>query len=289
MEERDVEMDAGRVAVVTGAGSGLGREISLGLTARGYQVFGTALAAAEVTDLDAASGGAVRLAVVDIVDDAAVATWAQGVQDHVAGVDLLVSNAGILTPGPVELLAIDDVRREFEVNTFGPLRVINEFLPALRAARGRIVQISTITATVPLPFNAASGASKAAAEVFADVYRAELKQFGIDVTIVSPGSMLTGGPAKSAAAFERLLSAMTPEGRELYGAPFERFAEQFNAKQGEGITATDAATQVREAAEEQPAPSRRTVGADAAALLHASKTMTDDELDALRLQLGGLV
>ncbi|MBD8869614.1 SDR family NAD(P)-dependent oxidoreductase [Nocardioides sp. MJB4] len=280
--------DIERVAVVTGAGSGLGREISLGLAARGYRVFGTAFATAEVAELDAASGGAVRLEVVDIVDSAAVGAWAESVQDEVAGVDLLMSNAGILTPGPIELLSIDDVRREFEVNTFGPLRVVNAFLPSLRAARGRIVQISTITATVPLPFNAASGASKAAAEVFADVYRAELKQFGIDVTIVSPGSMLTGGPAKSAAAFERLLSAMTPQGRELYGAPFARFAEQFNANQGKGITATDAATQVIEVAEEQPAPSRRTVGPDAAALLQASKTMTDDELDALRLQLGGL-
>ena len=277
-----------RVAVVTGAGSGLGREISLGLVARGYRVFGTALAPTEVADLDAASGGAARLEVVDIVDSAAVGAWAKGVGEEVAGVDLLISNAGILTPGPIELLAIDDVRHEFEVNTFGPLRVINAFLPALRAARGRVVQISTITATVPLPFNAASGASKAAAEVFADVYRAELKEFGVDVTIVSPGSMLTGGPAKSAAAFGRLLASMTPEQRELYGASFARFAEQFNSRQGDGISAAEAAAQVIDLAEEQPAPSRRTVGPDAAALLQASKTMTDAELDALRLQLGGL-
>ena len=131
-----------RVAVVTGAGSGLGREISLGLVARGYRVFGTALAPTEVADLDAASGGAARLEVVDIVDSAAVGAWAKGVGEEVAGVDLLISNAGILTPGPIELLAIDDVRHEFEVNTFGPLRVINAFLPALRAARGRVVQHS---------------------------------------------------------------------------------------------------------------------------------------------------
>ncbi|WP_372733356.1 SDR family NAD(P)-dependent oxidoreductase [Nocardioides sp.] len=277
-----------RVAVVTGAGSGLGREVSLGLAARGYRVFGTALGAAEVAEVDVASDGAVRLEVVDITDSTAVVSWAEGVQNKVAGVDLLVSNAGILTPGPVELLSIDDVRHEFEVNTFGPLRVINAFLPALRTARGRIVQISSITATVPLPFNAASGASKAAAEVFADVYRAELKHFGIDVTIVSPGSMRTGGPAKSAAAFENLITTMTPSQRELYGDAFTRFAEQFNAKQGEGITALDAASQVIALAEEQPAPSRRTVGPDAAALLRAQQTMTDDELNALRLQLVGL-
>ena len=99
------------------------------------------------------------------------------------GLNLLVSNAGILTPGPIETLPLDFIRREFEVNVFGALSVVNAFLPALRKARGRIVQVSTWTAHLPLPFNGPSGASKAAMEVFATVYREELKRFGIDVVV----------------------------------------------------------------------------------------------------------
>jgi NAD(P)-dependent dehydrogenase (short-subunit alcohol dehydrogenase family) len=162
---------SGRSAAITGAGSGLGRDIALGLAAKGYLVFGTAISAAEVQDLKDASDGRVSLTVCDITKQQAVSVWASGVSDALGGrgLDLLISNAGILTPGPLEILPLEAIRREFEVNVLGALSVINAFLPTLRTARGRIVQISTWTASLPLPFNGPSGASKAAMEVFATV------------------------------------------------------------------------------------------------------------------------
>ena len=207
-----------RSVAVTGAGSGLGREIALGLAAKGYSVFGTALSDAEVEELKAASDGGVQLTVCDMTRDAAVQAWADGVYEPLgnAGLDLLINNAGILTPGPIEVLPLDAIRREFEVNVFGALSVMNAFLPALRKARGRIVQISTWTASLPLPFNGPSGASKAAMEVFAAVYRAELKRFGIDVVVAPAGNMKTGGPAKTAAALMQITEGMTSEQCELY-------------------------------------------------------------------------
>ena len=146
---------SGRSAAVTGAGGGLGRDIALGLAAKGYVVFGTAMSGAEVQDLKDATGGRVSLAVCDMTKEESVKAWAAGVSGTLgdAGLDILINT----------------------------LSVINAFLPALRKARGRIVQVSTWTASVPLPFNGPSGASKAAMEVFATVYRAELKRFGIDV------------------------------------------------------------------------------------------------------------
>src|SRR5258708_5920284 len=165
---------SGRSVAVTGAGGGLGRDIALGLAAKGYVVFGTGMSAAEVQDLKDASRGRVSLTVCDMTKEQAVKAWASGVSDALgdAGLDLLMNNAGILTPGPIEVLPLDLIRREFDVNVFGALSVINAYLPALRNARGRIVQISTWTASVPLPFNSPSGASPAAMEVFAAVYRA---------------------------------------------------------------------------------------------------------------------
>lgn len=101
---------------------------------------------ADVNVLKHASGGRVSLTVCDITADQNVKAWAT-------------------------------IRREFEMNVFGALSVINAFLPELRKARGRIVQVSTWTASLPLPFNGPSGASKAPMEVFAAVYRGELKRF----------------------------------------------------------------------------------------------------------------
>jgi NAD(P)-dependent dehydrogenase (short-subunit alcohol dehydrogenase family) len=158
-----------------------------------------------------------------------------------AGLDLLISNAGILTPGPIEILPLAAIRREFEVNVFGAVSVINAFLPALRKARGRIVQISTWTASLPLPFNGPSGASKAAMEVLATVYRAELKQFGIDVVVAPAGNMKTGGPEKTAAALARVTTGMTPEQRDLYGQAFESFAAALNSMQNSGLDSASAA------------------------------------------------
>lgn len=278
-----------RTAALTGAGSGLGRDIALGLAAKDYHAFGTAISADEVADLQQASDGSVTLTRFDITDQDAVNSWARDVATQTGGgLDLLISNAGILTPGPVEVLPLDSIRREFEVNVFGALSVINAFLPALRQARGRIVQISTWTASLPLPFNGASGASKAAMDVFASVYRAELKPFGVDVVVAVPGNMRTGGPAKTAAALTRISEQMTSEQRELYGRSFDTFAATLNSMQSGGLDSVSAANKVIELAEQVPAPSRAPVGADAEEMLRIVREKSDHEQDTLRLQLVGL-
>jgi NAD(P)-dependent dehydrogenase (short-subunit alcohol dehydrogenase family) len=279
-----------RSAAITGAGGGLGRDIALGLAAKGYIVFGTAISAAEVQDLKEASGSRVSLTVCDITKEQAVKAWAAGVSEALGGggLGLLINNAGILTPGPLEVLPLDAIRHEFEVNVFGALSVMNAFLPALRAGRGRIIQVSSWTASLPLPFNGPSGASKAAMEVFATVYRAELKRFGIEVVVAPAGNMRTGGPAKTAAALARIAAGMTSQQRDLYGQTFETFATALNGMQSSGLDSVAAARRVIELAEQTPAPSRAPVGPDAEKMLQLVREKSDPELDALRLQLVGL-
>jgi len=279
-----------RSAAVTGAGSGLGRDIVLGLAAKGYRVYGTAYSTEEVSDLGKASGGAVSLTRCDITDESQVRAWATQVSEAMGdgGLDLLISNAGILTPGPIEILPLSAIRREFEVNVFGALSVINAFLPALRRAHGRIVQISTWTASLPLPFNGPSGASKAAMEVFATVYRAELKQLGVDVVIAAAGNMRTGGPAKTAAALSKVANSMTSEQRALYGQTFGAFTDALNGMQGGGLESALAAQRVIELAEQVPPPSIAPVGEDADEILRLVREKSYAELDTLRLKLAGL-
>ena len=286
---RTLELRQPTVAI-TGAGSGLGRALAIKLAAKGYRVFGTARSETDAADLEKASAGNAAVTLADITDQHAVTAWVGKVTDELGerGLDVLISNAGTLTPGPLEVIPLDDIRREFEVNVFGAMAVINGFLPALRKSRGRIVQIGAMTGRLPVPFDGPSSASKAAFEALADVYRLELKPFGIAFVMVQAGNMRTGGPAKTAAALKRISDAMTDEQRALYGHAFGKFTESLNNMQNAGLSAEASADRVIELVEQEPPPIRAALGDDAEQILRLVREQSDSELDALRLQLIGL-
>jgi NAD(P)-dependent dehydrogenase (short-subunit alcohol dehydrogenase family) len=209
---------SGRPVVVTGAGHGLGRDIALTLAKRRSIVFGTASSAQEVEELRSASGGRVSLIVCDMGKTEMVNAWAAGVSEAIgdAGLDLLINTAVHLPGGPLELLPLEEVRRAFEARVFGGLALINAFLPALRVAQGRIVQISSSVRDEPHPFDGPSDALQAAMEAFSAAYRAELKPFGIDVVIASMRDIEAAAPA-TAEGLIRLDDSMTAAHRRLYG------------------------------------------------------------------------
>ena len=277
-------------AAITGAGSGLGRAVAIKLAAKGYRVFGTARSETDAADLEKASAGNAAVTLADITDQRAVTAWVGKVSDELGehGLDVLISNAGTLTPGPLEVVPLDDIRREFEVNVFGAMAVINGFLPAMRKSRGRIVQIGAMTGRLPVPFDGPSSASKAAFEALADVYRLELKPFGIAFVMVQAGNMRTGGPAKTAAALKRIGDVMTDEQRALYGHAFGKFTDSLNNMQNAGLSAEASADRVVELVEQVPPPIRAALGDDAEQILRLVREQSDTELDALRLQLIGL-
>ena len=279
---------------ITGAGSGLGQELALGFSAKGYRVFGTSQSANEATELQnqstAADGGEIILTITDITKEEQINNWKEQVIKLLNGdgLDLLINNAGVLTPGPMEVLSLSAIRHEFEVNVFGSLATIHAFLPLLRQAKGRIVQIGSMTGRFPLPFSGPSSASKAAMEAFADVYRTELKPFGIDFIMVQPGALLTGGPAKTAAQLEQISENMTVEQKKLYGKYFDQFVTALNKMQNSGLTASKAAARIIEISEQVPAPIRAPVGKDAEELLRAVREKSDMELDRMKAQIFGL-
>ena len=275
---------------ITGSGSGLGLELALGFSAEGYRVFGTTLSANETPEFqNQSTGGGISLTITDITKEEQVFNWEEQVRKSLKGdgLDLLINNAGVLTPGPMELLSLSAVRREFEVNVFGSLATIQAFLPLLRLAKGRIVQIGSMTGRFPLPFSGPSSASKAAMEAFADVYRTELKPFGIDFIMVQPGSLLTGGPAKTAAQLKKVSENMTVEQKNLYGKYFDLFVPALNKMQNSGLPASEAAARVIEISKQVPAPIRAPVGKDAEEFLRAVREKSDEELDIMKAQLLG--
>ena len=133
--------------------------------------------------------------------------------------DGLVDNAGIAVAAPLEFLPLEELRRQLEVNVVGQLAVIQAFLPALRAARGRIVLMGSIAGRSALPFLGAYAMSKHALEAMADSLRVELARDGIHVSIVEPGTIATPIWTKP----RPLLDELPPEAYQRYGARMTSF------------------------------------------------------------------
>lgn len=275
---------SGRSVVVTGAGRSLGREIALGLAAKRYIVFGTADSAREAEDLRGASNGRVSLAVCDLKNAETVNAWAAGVSEAIgkSGLDILINNTTHLSPGPLELVPLEEVRQGFEVNVFGGLVVINAFLPALRMAHGCIVQISSWTADTLLRFDGVSGASQAAMEAFSAAYRAELKPFGIDVIVASMGDLEAADPGATA-ALAQIDRSMTAAQRKLYGKCLRARMEKLAGSPAQGEPTTVAA-RVLELSIQRRVPVRSTIDREAEHMMRTIREKTDAELDALGLR-----
>src|SRR2546421_8474105 len=181
-----------KTALITGATGGIGSATVRRLDKLGWRVFaaGRDMQSAEELASDCRLVTPVEL---DITDEPSIARAHDRVGRDVAGhgLDALVNNAGIVIQGPVELVPLKALRRQFEVNVFGTIDVTQAFLPLLRNAGGRVINISGAAARTALPFLGPISASKAALESLSDALRLELKHQGIPVSIVVPGLLAT--------------------------------------------------------------------------------------------------
>jgi NAD(P)-dependent dehydrogenase (short-subunit alcohol dehydrogenase family) len=174
-----------RVAVVTGASSGIGAAIVSRLAEAGFRVFG----ASRSTPADA---DGVEHVPVDVSDDESVRAGVATVLDAAGRIDVLVNNAGYLCSGAVEDIAIDAARAQFETNYFGVVRMTLAVLPGMRqAGRGHILTVSSLAGLVPAPFWGHYNASKFAVEALMETLRHEVRPFGIRVAMVEPGAIKT--------------------------------------------------------------------------------------------------
>jgi NAD(P)-dependent dehydrogenase (short-subunit alcohol dehydrogenase family) len=139
------------------------------------------------------------------------------------GLDGLVNNAGVVVTGPVEFLPLPELRRQLEINVVGQVAVTQAFLPLIRTARGRIVNMGSIAGRLATPFSSAYGASKFALEALTDALRLELAPWGISVSIIEPGAVATPIWEKGARAGEAMLAAAPPEALVLYAEAIEAF------------------------------------------------------------------
>jgi nucleoside-diphosphate-sugar epimerase len=176
------------VALVTGAGSGLGQAIALGLQAKGLQVWATDITLETISALPET----IHKVAMNVTSDSSIAAALETIKGTGHDIDLLINVAGIAKPGALEAQDFSEVTLQFEVNAFGPLRLARALAPAMRKRGfGRIINISSTNGFVVTPFMGAYSASKFALEALSDSLRLELKPWGVDVIIIEPGAMKT--------------------------------------------------------------------------------------------------
>ena len=205
--------------IVTGSSSGIGRACALGLDRTGFAVFAGVRKVEDGGGLVAESSGRLTPIVLDVEDDTSIESAAETVRSSLprgTGVWGLVNNAGISVTGPLEFLDLADLRRQFEVNVVGALAVTQEFLPLLREARGRIINVGSITGRIAVPFSGPYCASKAALAAMNDALRVELKPFGVRVVLVELGSFKTPIWEKYASRTDRASQDVSEAARRLY-------------------------------------------------------------------------
>lgn len=188
-----------KAVVVTGASSGIGLATARYLAEQGFHVFGGVRKEADAQHLRASGSERLRPIFIDVTQPDMIAAAAAEVQaaldeaadDASPGLVGLVNNAGIAVPGPLEFIAIDDFRRQIEVNLTGQLAVTQAFLPMLRQAQGRVINISSLSGTLVFPLMGAYAISKWGLEAMTDALRQELYAWGIEVVSIQPGSVDT--------------------------------------------------------------------------------------------------
>jgi NAD(P)-dependent dehydrogenase (short-subunit alcohol dehydrogenase family) len=175
--------------LVTGCSSGIGRATALHLAARGHTVYASARRPDSIADLERQG---CKLLSLDVTDETSRVEAVRAIEAEHGAVGVLVNNAGYSQSGAIETVPIDEVRRQFETNVFGLVRMCQLVLPAMREQRwGRIVNLSSMGANFTFPGGGFYHATKYAVEAISDALRFEVKGFGVDVVIVQPGLITT--------------------------------------------------------------------------------------------------
>ncbi|HEV7163248.1 MAG TPA: oxidoreductase [Solirubrobacteraceae bacterium] len=178
-----------KAVLVTGCSSGIGRATALRLASSGWTVYATARRPESIADL--ADAGCHTLA-LDVTDESSMQTAVEAIEAAEGAVGVLINNAGYSQSGALETVPLEALRRQFETNVFGLVRLTQLVLPKMRAQRfGKIVNLGSMGGRLSFPGGGSYHATKYALEAISDALRYELRGFGIDVVLLEPGLITT--------------------------------------------------------------------------------------------------
>jgi len=270
----------GRVALVTGASSGIGEQAALRLRKAGFTVYAVARRVERMAALEQA--GVLTFA-MDVTDDESMVAGVKRIIAEQGRVDVLVNNAGYGSYGAVEDVPIDEARRQFEVNVFGLARLVQLVTPHMRElttedGTRRIINISSIGAKFYEPLGAWYHATKFAVEGFSDSLRIELAPFGIDVVLIEPGPIRTEWNTISR---ESLTETSRGGAYEQMGTSVRAVLEHADSSRlmssGPGVVAR----KIVKAATARNPRARYPVGRNAGTILLARRLLPDRAFDAI--------
>lgn len=276
--------------VITGASSGIGRACVSRLIQSGWKVFATVRKAEDGRRLTADFGAAVVPIIMDVTDAASITAAAQQVSLELGerGLDGLVNVAGVGVVRPVEYMTVGDLYEIFTINVFGQIAVTQAFLPLLRKAHGRIVNISSVGAHIAIPFGSLINASKSAFSIVSDTLRLELHPFGIHVSVIEPGAIKTPALGKTLGDVDAIADALPGSGAAQYGDMLKTFARRAYAREMNGSSPEVVARAVHHALTAKRPRVRYRVGKHAKLLATLPKILPPQLLDSLLLRIAGL-
>jgi NAD(P)-dependent dehydrogenase (short-subunit alcohol dehydrogenase family) len=270
-------MPSSGTVLVTGASTGIGEATALHLRELGFDPLA---AVRKDEDAERLEGRGLRTVRIDVTDAAQIAAARDALGDApLAG---LVNNAGIAVAAPLEFIPVDRLRQQLEVNLIGQVAVTQAFLPALRRARGRIVNVSSIGGRVALPLVGAYNASKFGLEGASDALRRELRSQGVDVIVIEPGGVKTPIWKKGEELADEMTEGMPPEAAKLYGRLIERVrAETRKIATERGSDPREVAEAIGTALTARRPRARYLVGRDAKLRGPTAKLLPDRLMDRL--------
>ncbi|MCH2104491.1 MAG: SDR family oxidoreductase [Planctomycetes bacterium] len=219
-----------KTVLVSGASTGIGRATVQRLAARGHRVFAGVRREEDAESIrkeasELNGGGKLEPVQLDVTSESDIDAVAERLEADGVLLDGLVNNAGIVVASPLEALPLEELKRQFEVNLFSHAAVTQALLPSLRAARGRIINMSSIAGRISNPFMGAYCSSKFALEAYSDALRMELAPWGVRVSLIEPGPIKTPIWEKSNRAAAALQGEISSEKLALYREGIERMKE----------------------------------------------------------------
>jgi NAD(P)-dependent dehydrogenase (short-subunit alcohol dehydrogenase family) len=271
--------------LITGAARGIGRESALHLASQGWRVYAGVRNQADGADLQReARTGELLPVTLDVTDADQLAGLDAALPERL---DAVVNNAGIVVDGPIEAVTPDDLRRQLDVNVVGQAVVTQAVLPRIRASRGRIVFVSSLSGRVATPFMGAYSASKFALEALADALRIEMRPWGIKVILVEPSSTDTDLWRTALDTLDGTEARLRPEHRELYSEQFAGLRRSTKLIQKQAVPVGDVVAVIERALTARRPRARYPVGLASKVQLVASAVLPTAIFDAALARIAG--
>jgi NAD(P)-dependent dehydrogenase (short-subunit alcohol dehydrogenase family) len=224
------KMDYNKAIVITGTSTGIGKACALYLDKMGYIVYAGVRKQADGDSLKNEASERLTPVILDVTNAESISAAAGVIEKETGGnVFGLINNAGIGRGGALEVTPVAEIHKLMEVNVIGFMAMTQAFIPMLRKAKGRIINIGSTSSLLAFPGASAYSASKFAVRAITDSLRLELKPFGMSVILVAPGAVESAIWEKGKAYKEELRKTVKPEIAELY-ASLRKFGDRLNAE-----------------------------------------------------------